>query len=219
MRNTFMPLDALKYSKKNDRIAPFFMKNDDENVNKLAEALLYYESMSGKKMADFDDKRLAEIMDDMKLGRSVCEVMRHFYVFRSFDFSEIFSPDELKMLSGKEIESAEDLRISLFEYLNREYGGFASPADRSKAIADFASLIGVKHDIEKALWIDREDEKVLKKLGEPKVGEMLDLYNMSVAGTLFMNSGKITIMLPEMSGGELRKIFLACKYSGVLCDI
>lgn len=219
MRNTFMPFDALKYSKKNGRIAPFFMKNDDEFVKKLTEALRYYDSMAGKRMADFDAKRLAEFMDDMKLGRSVCEVMRHFYVFKSFDFSEIFSPDELKILSGKGIGSAEDLRVELFEYLNRECGGFAPPAVRSKVIVDFASLMGVKQDIERALWIDREDEKVLKKLEEPKVSEIIDLYNMCVAGTLFMNSGKISIMLPEMGGSELRKIFLACKYSGVLCDI
>lgn len=217
MRNRFMPLDALKYSKKGDRIVPFFMKNDAETNRKLQETAQYYGMMSGKKMADFNAGSLVDIMGDLKLGRSVQEIMGHFYCFKSPDFKEIFSTAELEILEKMGINSAEKLRLKLFEFLNLKYGGFAPEGERSKAIGEFKNLAGLTSDVERALWIDREDEKVLKKTEELK--DFVRQYNMSALGALFLNSGYINVTLPKLDGKTLRKIYFACKYNGVLCDI
>lgn len=227
MSRRFMPLEAVRYTRKAERIVPFFMKNDDEAKKKVGEALRYYEGFIGRKMAEFNHLELADIMEDPKVGKGIQSVMENFCCFRSPDFSEIFAPDDIEALLRAGITGAEELRLALFEYINsnnKSYGGFAPESVREKAIEGFGKSIGLSEstEVERGLWIDREDERVLKKetLNElPGPEQAVAIYNMSVLLALLMNSGTVRITLPELGGSDLRRIYTACKYSGALCDI
>ncbi len=215
--NVSIPIVALKFQRKGKGkyIVPFFLKDDNETGRKLQKIIEYYKSMSGKKMVDFNDSIIIEIMGDMKVGRGIQSIMGHSYCFKSPDFKEIFSSGEQELLSKMNISSADTLRQALFEYVNKKYRGFAP--DKKKAMQEFRNKLGLKTDIEPALWLDCDDEKLLKKIKDPK--EVVVLYNQGVLATLFLNSENISITLPKLDGKILRKIYLLCKYNGVLCDI
>lgn len=215
--NVSIPIAALKFQRKGKGryIVPFFLKDDNETGKKLQKITEYYESMSGKKMVDFNERIIIEIMDDMKVGRAILSIMSRFYCFKSRDFKEIFSSGEQEILSKLDICGADTLRQALFEYVNDKYRGFAP--ERKKALQEFRNKLKLKTGIGSALWVDCDDEKLLKKIKEAK--EIVVLYNQGVLATLFLNSENISIALPKLDGKILRKIYLLCKYNGVLCDI
>ena len=217
MKNISIPVALLKFRRKQREkvkyILPFFLKNeDDAKIEKVVE---YYDSMCGRRIADFDEKRIVEIMGDLKVGRAVQYVMGNFYGFRSPDFREYFSSQEVEALDKIGISSASSLRGLLFEFVNEKYGGFSGARD--KVIVEFGKVYGVGKGVDDALWSDMDDEKVLGKCREVK--DVVFLYNRCVIRTLFLNSENVRIMLPELTGGLVRRIYMLCKYNGVLCDI
>ncbi len=210
-----IPVAAIKFQRreKGKYIVPFFLKDDDEvKIERVAE---YYEGMCGRKIGDFDEKSIVEIMGDMKVGRAVQSVMSDFYCFRSPDFSGYFSSREVEVLDKMGVSSAGSLRGLLFEFVNERYGGFCGA--REKVILEFADKWGLGKGVDDALWCDHDDEKVLGKCGEVK--DVVLLYNQGVIKALFSNSENVRISFPELPGRVVRRIYLLCKYNGVLCDI
>ncbi|MFH1431904.1 MAG: DUF790 family protein [archaeon] len=217
MNSLSIPLSALRYRRRGEDIVVSFLADDAQTRERLKKVIAYYDSFLGKKKADFDERIVTDAVGDLKTARGIMSVMGNFYSFGSLGFSDIFLPKDAAALKKKGIISPETLRGAVFGFVNQKYSGFAPL--KKEALLEFRDANGLKSELDEALWLDQEEEKRLCKKREPKEEDIVKTYNLCLFGTIFLNSLNVDIMLPELDGSMVRKIYHLCKYGGLLCDV
>jgi len=94
--------------------------------------------------------------------------------------------------------------------------------EREETLKEVASELGVNlASIEKVLWLDGEDEKILTRLTEspPRSKELLPILNFHILESILKCSTLVTLWIEgQFSGTVAKKLYWVCKKSGILCE-
>lgn len=195
------------YSHRNDVVYPYYM-DIDRGKSLIKEVIEFYENNIDKRYSDIDWDELKIIIGDDKLYNAIKKVMTFFY-------KPI--PKNLTTIDPKM------LRTKVFQLINKLYGGFVPSSIRNIAINEIKNALGISEDInlDEILWIDELDEAVLKKIREPSIKQIIELFNYETIDTICTNAYKIYIEISkkESSLGAIAKtIGKMSKLYGVTYD-
>lgn len=197
----------LKLLYKGNLAYPYYMdKYRDETL--IKDVIKFYEDNVGKRYSDIDWDELRIMVGDDKLYNAIKRVMMFFYRHKSKDLTSI---------------NPQLLRIRVFQFVNKLYGGFVPSNERKEALTKIRSLLGIQGDLnlDDILWIDDFDETILTKIREPSVEEIIRLFNLETIDTICTNAYKIFIEIKkgETSLGTISKtIGKLSKIYGVIYD-
>ncbi len=165
------------------QIYPYQIR-DSRYTAAIGYAIAYYERMIGCRRAEFESDTLLEFFGDPRLARGLVACLGRTYVWRTRTFSEVFGNETAQALRKAGIATAIDMRTRLYGLANGRYGGCILPHERVEALEYLCERLAgescriTSAQIEQALTLDAEDERVLVKYGAtPTPEQIIALYN------------------------------------------
>jgi predicted nuclease of restriction endonuclease-like RecB superfamily len=177
-----------------------------------------FEKRLGSRLGEFEEEEIAEVFSNRKRADTGMSVLGRYYLFRSPDLGEVVGKDRLSHLAARQIASPMEIRLAFFEYLSVNHSGFMSSESRDQLLQDFAAEIGLTGDqVDRAMWLDEEDNKVLTRSVEEPPGNLPGAYNLEILSTILCNSYGMAIG-PVTDGFLVKFVFRSLKLQGLPYD-
>ena len=199
---------------------PRFLSEEESGA--LDSFLAYLEDLVDKPKAEYNPETILKIFPSVRLARGVEHVLlRDYYSFVSLPLEALPRADSERLLA-RGIDEPYKLRLVVTEKVNKTRDGFVTEEEREETLKEVASELGVNlASIEKVLWLDGEDEKILTRLTEspPRSKELLPILNFHILESILKCSTLVTLWIEgQFSGTVAKKLYWVCKKSGILCE-
>ena len=199
-------------------------------LRQIAALVALYEACIGTTRAAFPLDAPGELIGDYRLARCLEICLQEWYVWEPRQWPEGASEAEARALAEREIASPADLRIALYDAVNRDFGGYLAPSDRDTALDAFASACGIRRDtLDALLNLDGDEHAVLRRVTEEPPGEsdLMARYNQQVVEALLANAARVEWTLPpavtDPAGGGLgavvKRICFLARSMGVQYEV
>jgi predicted nuclease of restriction endonuclease-like RecB superfamily len=152
---------------------------DDRYTAAIGYAIGYYERMVGRRRSEFETETLLEFFGDPRLARGLVACLGRTYTWREPTFAEEFGEEATKQLWRLGLATSAALRAKLYGLANGRYGGVILPSERAEALEFLCQELPLTpSQLEKALTLDAEGQRILAKLGPtPTPEEIVSRYN------------------------------------------
>lgn len=198
---------------------------DDRHTAAISFAVAYFERLVGRRRAEFETEALLEFFGEPRLARGLVAVLGGTYGWRSLSFEEALGMEAATALERAGITRPAELRARFYALANASYGGFIGAEDRPVALRELCAELGqageerraweqqspaapatlIPAQIERALTLDAEDERLLVKLGAaPTPAEVVDRYNFHSLETALAYSEHVRLRLTGQTWTMLR---------------
>lgn len=211
-----------KWERNSLLLIPRFLSEEDSDA--IERFLAYLEDLIGKPKALYNTEIILNLFPSVRLGRGVEHVLlRDYYSFLSLPLTQVLPKEDSERFFAKGIEEPYKLRLLVTEKVNKELDGFVPEEERKKLLKETADGLGVSLDsIEKALWLDTEEEKILTRVNEiphpPK--NLLPILNFHIFESILQCSTLVMLWVEgQFSGTVAKNLFWLCKKSGILCEV
>lgn len=188
-----LPKELLDATRRRGKI---YLKFASEEHFRLARAvILAFKSSVGQKYEDLQEKlRHMERAENYRKVRGFAKILE-----RESEFTTSSSLDPL------------EVRRFLFSR-----GYVTSEIERAKIIAEAATYFNTTpEEIERAMFADREEEKILTRVPGISEEELIRRYNLSLLQTLMFNSARMSFRVSE----NHKRIFRLIKLLGLMYEI
>ncbi len=177
-------------------------------------ALAYFHARLGRKRRDFEPEMLVRFFGEPKVARGLVACLSATYRWRTLHFAEVLDAPDLARLARHGIHSPTELRLHLFDAVNREGAGFLT-GERDASLPLLVPRLGLSASkLDQLFTLDAEENAVLVRVGEvPEPALVVALYNFQVVHALVRNA--VFLEFPEMSDGAYRALTDACRTYGV----
>lgn len=181
-------------------------------------ALAYLHSRLGRARKEVDPETLVRFFGDPKVARGLMACLSASYRWRTQEFAEVLTASELARLLRRRLATSCDLRLYLFDRLNRASAGFLD-APRPEHLAALASTLGLEAaKLDQLVALDADENAVLIRHGAPpQPRQVVALYNYQVTDALLRNS--VAIHLDGVTAATHTALEHACKAHGVRLDV
>ena len=209
----------IKITDKGKKIMPLFcsIENIDIAQKLINEFQTSYDNKDTKAILEKNLSSIESEYRDFKLIRGLIVLLERRTVFslnKNFQ-----NPDSINRqgLLAQPQKSSFTLRKILFEESAKE--GLALDYDRrSKILERAASRLGISHKyLEKAMWIDREDNLIVESFKKISPDKLLELYNLSLLQTLFFNC--VNFEFSIKGGKEWKYVLRKIKRFGLMYNL
>ena len=188
-----LPKDLLSVYRSGKKIHPRFAWR--ESIG-LAEKIIkiYRSNVGSEYLKILDDLRKVENAENYRRVRGFARILE-----RGCEFSLKTNLDPFKV------------RSFLFER------GFVTRlSERSEIVREASRHFGVsEEEIERAMFADREEEKILLKVSEMKPDELIKRYNLSLLQTLIFNCLRLSFWISTNHKNVFRKL----KWLGLMYEL
>ena len=189
-----LPKELLDVTRRNGRIYPRFAW--DEKDVKLAEIVLkiYKLGLGRKYKLVLESLRKIENANNYRKVRGFAKIVE-----RNCKFERATKLDPLAV------------RRALFErgYVTRR-------SEREKVLKDIAEQFGVDvKEIERAMFADREEERIISEVPEIEAKELVKMYNLSLLQTTIFNCLRLTFWVSSNHKNVFRKL----KWLGLMYEL
>lgn len=172
-----------------ERILYPYQIRDDRYTAAISYAIAYYERMVGRRRAEFESEALLEFFGDPRLARGLVACLSQTYTWQIQRFADAVGEPVAAMLHAHGIHTPVDIRRRLYGLANGRYSGVILPHERDEALAYLCERLQEQPEgrelrtipatqltaaqIETALTLDAEDQRVLVKLGPTPTPEAI----------------------------------------------
>ncbi len=151
-------------------------------------ALSYFHTRLGRARRDFDAEMLVRFFGDPKLARGIVSCLGRTYRWRLQAFSDVLDGGELQRLGLHGIRCPSDLRLYLFDLVNRAGHGFLAGDRKSELQVQSGRLGLAPARLERLFSLDSEDNAVLVRAGDaPAARDVISQYNFQVVHAIIRN--------------------------------
>lgn len=192
-----LPAELLIYRTNGDKILPKRLPLDHRSISLANEQVASFQEALGKTQAELNEKlaQLAGDSPDYRVRRGLAHLLKnHFSTF------EIISPLEPQQLRRKVFSQAAT--------------AVPIPQNRPQILDVIASQLSqelnrevLPHEIEKGLYADLQDNRILTEFETPPVEELIHRYNLSQVQGIFYRAIHITINAHRNDPGEYKLLF------------
>jgi len=189
-----LPKELLDVTRRNGRIYPRFAW--DEKDVKLAEIVLkiYKLGLGRKYKLVLESLRKIENANNYRKVRGFAKIVE-----RNCKFERATKLDPLAV------------RRALFER-----GYVTRLSEREKVLKDVAEQFGVDvKEIERAMFADREEERIISEVPEIEAKELVKMYNLSLLQTTIFNCLRLTFWVSSNHKNVFRKL----KWLGLMYEL
>jgi len=196
----------------------------------LDAAIKWFESHAGdaRHAVAMDD--LAQIAGDYRLARCLASCLHTCFSFRTAPFEDTVHETFVSAAQARAAwhrmqevgaGSASDLRLHVFDAVNREHGGFVAATERDALMGGVSSALGcTPEQIERLLWSDAEAAQRLTQVAPaPSAAALAAQYNRRALETLLCRALSADLLLASPDGAAIRRLYLAVKRAGLLCEL
>ncbi len=189
-----LPKDLLDVRRANGRIYPKFAW--DEKDLKLAEVVIKLYRMGL-------GKRYRSIVENLKR----IENANNYRKVRGF----------AKIIERRcEFERTTKLNPLVVRKLLFERGYVTKLSERKRVLDEVAEILGVTaEEVERAMFADREEERILKSMQEIKPDELIKAYNLSLLQTAIFNCLRLTFWISS----NHKNVFRRLKWLGLMYEL
>jgi hypothetical protein len=175
---------------------------DERYTAAISYAIAYYERMVGRRRAEFEGDTLLEFFGDPRLARGLVACLGRSYSWRTQTFEERFG-EHVQLLEASDVTAPQLLRARLYRLANERFNGFVLPGERDTALNSLLDGLGAAatatltvEQLDSALTLDSEGERVLLKVGEtPSPEEIVARYNYHSLETALCYAEAIRLQL------------------------
>ncbi len=177
-------------------------------------ALAYFHARLGRKRRDFEPELLVRFFGEPKVARGLVECLSSTYRWRTQSFADVLDPRDLVRLALRDIHNPRELRLHLFDLMNRDASGFLA-GEHDAALAPLARRLGLSAPkLEQLFTLDAEENAVLVRVGDvPEPTLLVARYNFQVIHALIRHC--IFLEFPAISDAAGRALADACRVHGV----
>ena len=209
-------LNSFRIQVRKGKAYPSFLTPSAEDA--FQGAVDYYEERTGRPASEFDLDEAKSRFSDSKTVEASLTVLSRYYSFQTQTLSDLLGP-QYDRLRNEGISSCVDLRLRFFEHISARYGGFMESGNRREILQEFASALGLSPDtLEKALWLDDDENKILCRLVDSRPKNLFAVFNLELLSAILNNSFWMEIG-PLSNGGLVKFVFRNAKFYGLLFDI
>ena len=167
----------------------------------------FYDSITGKKVSDVDWDELRIIVGDRRFYNMIRLIMSKFYM-PVYDIKTCDIPISPKLL-----------RVQVFRYVSKRYGGFASSEMRNWIVKRIKYVFRIPKaiNLDSILWCDENDMFIVKKIEDASLEKIVAEYNLYIVKTLCIYSSYIVIDLDE--GCQARDVIRIISKNSRLYDL
>lgn len=168
---------------------------------KIQIAISYFEQMLGRERRELETETLVHFLGDHRLARCVVAAMARSYRFRTPAIDEIVSRAALRRMERLGVDSPMDVRLRLYDLVNREANGFAAADSRLDLFDAFGRDLRLRDgELERLLVLDAEEHAQLIRVGDrPRPEDVAAQYNLAVLDTLLRHAERVELRLAESS--------------------
>ena len=177
-------------------------------------ALGYLHARLGRARHEVDPEVLVRCFGDPVVARGLVACLHAAYRWRTQGLADVLEPRAVSYLAEHEIRTPSDLRLYLFDAVNREGDGYLQP-ERLAHLEPIARRLRLgTGKLDQLIALDAEENAVLVRLGDtPPATQVLRMYNFSVVDVLIRNSRYIALQKPGQAA--LAALERACATYGV----
>jgi hypothetical protein len=173
-------------------------------------ALAYFHARLGRKRRDFEPELLVRFFGDPKVARGLVACLSSTYRWRTQSFADVLDARDLARLGLRGIQAPSDLRLHLFDLVNREADGFLA-GERDAALLSLAKRLGLSAPkLEQLFTLDAEENAILVRVGDvPEPALVAAHYNFQVVHALIRNC--VFLEFPAIADVARRALTDACQ--------
>lgn len=177
-------------------------------------ALGYLHSRLGRARHEVDPEVLVRCFGDPVVARGLVACLHAAYRWRTQGLADVLEPRAVSYLAAHDIRTPSDLRLYLFDAVNRDGDGYLAP-ERLAHLEPIARRLRLSTGkLDQLIALDAEENAVLVRLGDtPAAAQVLRMYNFSVVDVLIRNSRSISLQKP--SPAAVAALEAACASYGV----
>jgi len=177
-------------------------------------ALAYFHARLGRKRRDFEPELLVRFFGEPKVARGLVACLSSAYRWRTQSFADVLDVRDLVRLGLRDIHNPSELRLHLFDVVNREADGFLA-GERDAALPLLAQRLGLSAPkLEQLFTLDAEENAVLVRVGDvPEPALVVALYNFQVVHALIRNC--VFLEFPAVTDVARRALTEACRTYGL----
>ncbi|HEV2122875.1 MAG TPA: hypothetical protein VGW38_08885 [Chloroflexota bacterium] len=171
---------------------------DKSTLPKIGIAIGYFDSMVGTERQALEPELLVQFFGDHKLARCMVSCLARSYRYRSPQISEVVTPAAFRRLQQKGLDSPKQLRLALYDRVNRDQDGFLRLVEREPSFARMERSLGLRaNELDRLLFLDAEEHAILVRYGEaPRAQDVVAQYNFGVLTHCCVRQSKLIWLLP-----------------------
>jgi predicted nuclease of restriction endonuclease-like RecB superfamily len=198
-------------------------------AGELAALVALFEELVGRPRECSPDDRPAEIVGDYRLARGLVAVLGDWYAWEPRVWPGSASAEEAAALDAVHIASSSQLRLALYDAVQREAGGFLPAASREGFLDEFAAGLRVRRETLDALMdLDADSHAILRRVAQspPTPSVLGERYNWRAVEAMLSAAALVTWVLPPAFaaamgttlGTLLKRICFLARRMGVYYD-
>jgi predicted nuclease of restriction endonuclease-like RecB superfamily len=194
---------------------------DKSVLPKVNIAIGYFDSMVGTERRELEPELLVQFFGDHKLARCMVGCLARSYRYRSPSLAEVVTPAARRRLLKKGIASPEQLRLTLFDRVNREGDGFLRLVEREPELARMEKSLGLRaRELERLLFLDAEEHAMLVRYGDaPRAEDTVAQFNFGVLDTLLRQAEQVDLAIGGLASEGMDAIHRLCAQNEVDAEI
>lgn len=177
-------------------------------------ALAYFDARLGRKRRDFEPEMLVRFFGDPKVARGIVDCLGTVYCWRTQYFADALKPRELLRLGLRNIRTASDLRLYLFDLVDQVAAGFLA-GEHEDRLQEHARRLGIAPaKLDQLFALDAEENAVLVRVGDtPEAAHIVAEYNFRLVHAVLRNCELLEFPAPTPEASAA--LVEACRSNGV----
>lgn len=168
-----------------------------ELEQEITRLIAYHERLLGEPQRFFSLDDARAYVGDYRLAHCLLATLSHWYSWQTRDWATVVR--ELNAtLEFIDFTSATDLRLALYTYVNEQYHGFLTAAQRTQVLQGFATRYQLDSAaLEYLLVLDKDEEALLVRTSEqpPTALDVTTLYNQWVFEAALFNASDVQFVV------------------------
>lgn len=211
-----------KWERNSLLMIPRFLSEEDSDA--IERFVAYLNKLIGKPKAQYNSEIILKLFPSVRLARGVEHVLlRDYYSFSTLPLTQVLPEEESERFLAKGIVDPYKLRLLMTKKVNKELNGFVLEEERINFLNEMAKELGVRLDsLEKVLWLDTEEEKILTRVRDVPHSskKLLPILNFHIFESILQCSTLAMLSVEGQFNGSVAKtLFWLCKKSGILCEV
>ncbi len=215
-------------------VTPYLLRPRERRAE-LDGLIALYEAWLGRERASFPDDRPAELIGDFRLARCLTLCLSEWYVWVSPVWPGPANTDEAAALAERGIANPGQLRLALYDEVNRDAGGYLGAAEREAWLDAFAAACVpgglARATLDTLLTLDADARATLRRLPgvetAPTAVELAARYNQRAVETMLANASIVEWQIaPTMAAGSggglgavVKRVCFLARQMGVQYDV
>lgn len=164
-------------------------------ATQIALALGYFQARLGHARREFDPEMLVRFFGDPTVARGLVACLNQTFRWQAQTFAEVLDPPSDAWLRDLGIDTPSDLRVHLFDAVNRSGDGYLA-RERDQHLVPLARRLHISvGKLDQLFALDAEENAVLVRAGDlPEPHQVLRQYNFSVVDALLRNSRSLAVV-------------------------